>query len=77
MVGRVLQQVLNALVLVGCDGGGFQKQRSKNEELSYVLNLGMREIDRVKERFVMEGLEAALSGRNHNRLYRKKANCEF
>ena len=39
------QQVLNALILLGCDEGAFQKQRSKNEELSRVLNISMRKID--------------------------------
>lgn len=71
------QQVLNALILLGCDEGQFQKQRSKNEELSRVLNISMRKIDRVKERFVTEGLEVALSGRKRNRIYHKKADGDF
>jgi hypothetical protein len=71
------QQVLNALILLGCDAGEFQNMRSKNEELSRVLNISMRKIDRVKERFVTEGLEAALAGRKRNRVYAKKADGEF
>ncbi len=71
------QRVLNALILLGCDEGEFQTQRSKNEELSRVLNISMRKIDRVKERFVTEGLEVALSGRNRNRVYHKKADGDF
>ena len=71
------QRVLNALILLGCDEGEFQTQRSKNEELSRVLNISMRKIDRVKERFVTEGLEVALSGRNRNRVYHKKADGVF
>ncbi|MDI3507297.1 MAG: hypothetical protein PWQ69_1277 [Methanomicrobiaceae archaeon] len=71
------QRVLNALILLGCDEGEFQTQRSKNEELSRVLNISMRKIDRVKERFVTEGLEVALSGRNRNRVYQKKADGDF
>lgn len=71
------QRVLNALILLGCDEGEFQTQRSKNEELSRVLNISMRKIDRVKERFVTESLEVALSGRNRNRVYHKKADGDF
>lgn len=71
------QRVLNALILLGCDEGEFQTQHSKNEELSRVLNISMRKIDRVKERFVTEGLEVALSGRNRNRVYHKKADGDF
>ena len=71
------QRVLNALILLGCDAGEFQKNRSKNEDLSRVLHISMRKIDRVKERFVTEGLEAALAGRKRNRVYTKKADGDF
>ena len=71
------QQILNALILLGCDEGEFQSQRSKNEELSRVLNISMRKIDRVKERFVTEGLEIALTGRERTRIYPKKADGDF
>ena len=37
----------------------------------------MRQINRVKERFVTEGLEAALAGRKHNRVYTRKAEGDF
>jgi len=71
------QEVLNALILLGCDAGEFQKSRSKNEDLSRVLNISMRKIDRVKERFVTEGLEVALTGRERTRIYPKKADGDF
>lgn len=71
------QHVLNALILLGCDEGEFQKERSKNEDLSRVLNISMRKIDRVKERFVTEGLEVALTGRERNRVYPKKTDGDF
>jgi len=71
------QEVLNALILLGCDAGEFQKSRSKNEDLSRVLNISMRKIDRVKERFVAGGLEVALTGRERNRIYPKKADGDF
>jgi len=38
------QTVLNALILLACDEGRFQKQRSINETISQVLNVSMKTI---------------------------------
>ncbi len=48
------QKILNALILLGCDEGKYQIKRSTNEEISHILNISMRKIDRVKERFSAE-----------------------
>jgi hypothetical protein len=53
------QKVLNELILLDCDEGGHQKERSTNEEIALVLRISMRKIDRVKKRFAEEGLDAA------------------
>jgi len=37
----------------------------------------MKKIDRVKKRFVMEGLDVALNGRKGSRIYTKKADGDF
>ena len=71
------QKVLNALILLGCDEGEFQTKRSINEELARVLNVSMRKIDRVKKRFVEEGLEIALTGRKGSRVYTRKIDGDF
>ena len=71
------QKILNALILLGCDEGEYQMKRSTNEEMSRVLNISMRKIDRVKKRFVMEGFEVALNGRKGSRVYAKKADGDF
>ena len=71
------QKVINALILLGCDEGEFQKKRSINEEMSRVLNISMKKIDRVKKRFVEEDLEVALNGRKGSRVYEKKADGDF
>lgn len=71
------QKVLNALILLGCDEGEFQTQRSYNEELARVLNVSMRKIDRLKKRFVEEGLEIAISGSKGSRVYEKKIDGDF
>ena len=71
------QKILNALILLGCDEGEWQENRSTNETMTRVLNIGNRKIDRVKKRFVEEGLEIALNGRKGSRIYKKKADGDF
>lgn len=71
------QKVVNALVLLNCDQGEFQKRPMKNEDVAAVLRISMRKIDRVKRRFVEEGLETALTGRKGERVYERKADGDF
>ena len=71
------QKILNALILLGCDEGAYQTKRSTNDEISRILNISMRKIDRVKERFVMESIEVALNGKKKNRIYDKKTDGDF
>ena len=71
------QKILDALTLLGCDEGEFQEKRSTNEEISRVLKTSMRKIDRVKKRFVEEGLDVALNRRKGSRVYVKKSDGDF
>jgi hypothetical protein len=71
------QKVLNALVLLNCDEGQFRDRPVKNEDVALVLRISMRKIDRVKKRFVEEGIETALAGRKQERVYEKKADGDF
>ena len=71
------QTILNALILLGCDTGVFQKEHSTNEEMSRVLNVSMRKIDRLKKRFVEEGFDAALDRKKGTRIYAKKTDGDF
>jgi len=71
------QKVLNALILLNCDEGEYQEDRSINEDISSVLKVSMRKIDRIKKRFVEEGLDTALNGRTGNRIYTRKADGDF
>ena len=66
------QQILNALILLNCDKSEWNVNHSINEEISRVLNISMKKIDRVKRRFVEEGLEVALNGKENDRIYTKK-----
>lgn len=71
------QKILNALILLSCDKSEFNANHSTNEEISRILNISMRKIDRVKKRFVEEGLEVALNGEKRNRIYAKKVDGDF
>jgi len=71
------QKILNALILLGCDEGEFQKKRSTNKEIAQVLNISMKKIDRVKKRFVEDGLDITLNGRKGSRIYVKKVDGDF
>ena len=71
------QKVINALILLDCDEGEFQTHKLKNKEISTALNISERKIDRVKRRFVEEGLEIALNGHKGQRIYEKKADGDF
>lgn len=71
------RKILNALILLACDEGEFQPQRSKNEEISKVLNVSMRKIDRTKKRFVLDGFDIAIDGKKSERVYTKKTDGDF
>jgi len=71
------QKVLNALILLNCDEGEFQDNRSKNEEIASILQISMRKIDRLKKRFVEKGLEIALNGTKGQRVYKRVTDGDF
>ena len=72
------QKVINALVLLNCDEGDFNDRRSTGEAIADILRISLRKVDRVKKRFVEEGMEAALGGRQGRRpTYLRKADGEF
>lgn len=66
------QKVINALILLNCDEGLYQSRSMKNEDIAAVLRISMRKIDRVKRRFVEEGVEATLRKRRGKRIYERK-----
>ena len=72
------QKVVNALVLLNCDQGEFNERRTTGREIAGVLRISARRVDRVKKRFVEDGLEAALGNRQGRRAkYLRKADGEF
>ena len=64
-----------AYILLNCDEGNYST-KIKNEEVSRVLQISMRMIDRVKERFVEEGFEACLMRKPMSNVKEKKADGE-
>ena len=69
------QKVLNALILLNCDASEGKKH--SNEQVSEILHISMRKIDRVKERFVESGLAIALDGHPKEREYARKADGDL
>ncbi len=61
-----------AYILLNCDEGKYA-DKVTNEQISKVLKVGMRTIDRVKKKFMEEGFEASLERRATTRIYEKKS----
>jgi transposase len=70
------QKVINALILLNCDQSQGRDDRRTSQEIAAVLQVSERKIDRVKRRFVEEGLEAALGGQPSQREYVSKVDGE-
>jgi transposase len=66
------QTFRTAYILLNCDEGKYS-DKVTNEQISKVLKVGMRTIDRVKKKFIEEGLEAVLERRLTTRVYEKKS----
>ena len=60
-----------AYILLNCDEGKYS-EKVTNEQISKILKVGMRTIDRVKKKFAEEGLETVLERRPTSRVYEKK-----
>ena len=61
-----------AYILLNCDEGEYS-DKVTNEQISKVLKVGMRTIDRIKKQFIEEGMEAVLERRPTTRTYDVKA----
>jgi hypothetical protein len=65
------RKIIHALILLNVDRGPHTDENQINEDICKVLKIGMRTIDRVKKRFVEEGLESALRMAPTSRIYDK------
>jgi len=71
------QRVVNALILLNCDEGSGNEKRMRGEDVASILRISVRKIDRVKRRFVEDGLEVAVGGRQGQRYHERKADGDF
>ena len=69
------QTFRTAYILLNSDQGKYSKKVT-NDQISKVLKIGMRTIDRVKKKFIEEGFEASLQRRPTTRQYEKKTDGE-
>ena len=60
-----------AAILLNSDEGEYS-EKSTNVQISKILKVGLRKIDRVKKKFVLEGFEAVFEKKKPNREYEKK-----
>jgi transposase len=70
------QSFRTAYILLNCDEGEYSEKVS-NEQISKVLKVGMRTIDRIKKKFIEEGFDSILERRISNRIYDKKSDGDF
>jgi transposase len=61
-----------AYVLLNCDEGDYSLGKSTNDKIADVLQIGMRTIDRIKQKCVEGGLERALNRAESCRIYDRK-----
>jgi transposase len=66
-----------ACVLLNCDEGDYSLGKSTGEQISKVLKMGMRTIDRIKQRCIEGGLESALERAESSRVYEKKVDGDL
>jgi hypothetical protein len=70
------QQYRNAYILLNCDESEHN-EKNINEEVSRVLKVSMRMIDRVKQRFVEDGFESCLERKPMVKTKTKKIDGEI
>jgi transposase len=70
------QTFRSAYILLNCDEGKYS-DKVTNEQISKVLKVGMRTIDRIKKQFIEEGMEAVLERRSTTRIYEVKADGDM
>ncbi len=70
------QTFRTSYILLNCDVGEYS-DKVTNEQISKVLKVGMRTIDRVKKKFIEQGLEAALERSPTTRIYESKSDGDM
>ena len=63
------RKIIHAFILLNVDRGNYNTDIQINEDICKVLKIEMRTVDRVKKRFVEQGLESALKMAPTTRVY--------
>jgi len=72
------QAFRTAYILLDCDKGDFSADKEiKNAEISRILKVGERTIERVKKKFIEGGFESVLERRPSSRVYTGKVDGEI
>lgn len=72
------QAYRTAYILLNCDKGEYSDDPEiKNSEISKILKVGERTIDRVKKKFIEEGFENVLNRRPSPQNYTKKVDGDI
>jgi len=72
------RKVIHALILLNSDEGAFTEvSKQTNKAIADFLKVGERMVERIKKRFVEEGLEAALEDKPSEREYKRKVDGDF
>jgi hypothetical protein len=64
------REITHALILLDVDCGPFNDKIQTNTQISKALKISERTIDRIKKRFVEQGLEPALKRAPTTRVYK-------
>ena len=64
-------KVINALILLNCDQSGERTERPRTSDIAAMLCVSERKVDRIKKKFVLEGLGLDLT------LNRQPSKCEY
>nr|WP_181374849.1 IS630 family transposase [Polaromonas sp. H6N] len=62
-------KVINALILLNCDQAGERAERPRTCDIAAMLCVSERKVDRIKKKFVLEGLALTLN--------RQPSKCEY
>jgi transposase len=74
---RSSRKVIHALILLNADEGNFTEQKKRTgKDIAEFLQTGERTIDRIKKRFVEDGLQSALEDKPAEREYKQKIDGE-
>lgn len=66
-----------AYVLLNCDEGDYSLGKSTHEQIAQVLKIGMRTIDRIKQKCIEGGVDKALERTESSRVYEKKVDGDL